>query len=432
MDEFQELFVEDDAIAQDAALLLDRIVRQGRAFGVHVILGSQTLGGAYTLNRTTMGQMNVRIALQCSEADSYLILSEDNSAARLLNRPGEAIYNDTGGSVEGNSPFQIVWLPEATRDEALRRAASMAESRGAAREDALVVFEGAVPAALERNAPLREAIARGPAPDGAAAAEVPAWLGEPIAIREPTAAVFGRRGGSNLLIVGQREESALAMCCSAAVSIGALRADARVHAIDTTPPESPLAGAVGRAGRAAGGAFTVGGAADAGETVLALGAELDRRRASGAPGPPVFLMVCGLQRCRDLRAEDDSFSFGSFSGDEDDGAPASASRVFAELLREGPPLGIHAIVWADSVNAMERFIDRRLLREFDMRVAFQMSVADSTALIDAPDASRLGPQRALLASEEAGTLERFRPYALPESAALAALGLAPDGGAPVA
>ena len=47
VDEFQEFFVEDDRSPQDAALLLDRLVRQGRAFGIHVLLGSQTLAGAY-------------------------------------------------------------------------------------------------------------------------------------------------------------------------------------------------------------------------------------------------------------------------------------------------------------------------------------------------------------------------------------------------
>ena len=66
VDEFQEFFVEEDRIAQEAALLLDRLVRQGRAFGVHVQLGSQSLGGAFTLARSTLGQMAVRIALQCS------------------------------------------------------------------------------------------------------------------------------------------------------------------------------------------------------------------------------------------------------------------------------------------------------------------------------------------------------------------------------
>ncbi|MCA9203357.1 MAG: hypothetical protein KDA59_09950, partial [Planctomycetales bacterium] len=46
IDEFQEFFVKDDKIGSDAALLLDRLVRQGRAFGIHVLLGSQTLAGA--------------------------------------------------------------------------------------------------------------------------------------------------------------------------------------------------------------------------------------------------------------------------------------------------------------------------------------------------------------------------------------------------
>ena len=110
VDEFQEFFVEDDKIAQEVTLLLDRLVRQGRAFGMHVILGSQTLGGQYSLPKATLGQMAVRIALQCSEADAHLILSEDNTAARLLTRPGEAIYNDANGMIEGNNLFQVVWL----------------------------------------------------------------------------------------------------------------------------------------------------------------------------------------------------------------------------------------------------------------------------------------------------------------------------------
>src|SRR5207237_8270591 len=56
IDEFQEFFVEEDRVSQGAAVLLDRIVRQGRAFGIHVILGSQAFGGAYTSARATLGQ----------------------------------------------------------------------------------------------------------------------------------------------------------------------------------------------------------------------------------------------------------------------------------------------------------------------------------------------------------------------------------------
>src|SRR5208283_4322560 len=101
------------------------------------------LGGAYTLARSTIGQMAVRIALQCSEADAHLILSEDNTAARLLTRPGEAIYNDANGLYEGNHPFQVVWLSDNERDDYLQRIRQFMERRGT-RALPSIVFEGNV------------------------------------------------------------------------------------------------------------------------------------------------------------------------------------------------------------------------------------------------------------------------------------------------
>src|SRR5262249_26470857 len=129
VDEFQEFFVEDDKLAQEASLLMDRLVRQGRAFGVHVILGSQTLGGAYSLARSTIDHTAVRIALQCSEADAHLILSRENTEAKLLSRPGEAIYNASHGLLEGNRLFQIVWLADSRRDELLRQLHDLGRQR---------------------------------------------------------------------------------------------------------------------------------------------------------------------------------------------------------------------------------------------------------------------------------------------------------------
>src|SRR5439155_27010398 len=145
IDEFQEFFVEDDKISQTASLLLDRLVCQGRAFGIHVLLGSQTLGGAYTVARTTLGQMVVRIALQCNEADAYLIMDDNNPAPRLLSRPGEGIYNDAAGAVEGNSPFQAVWLPDQERDKWLEKVREFADQQHD-QHPRPIVFEGNAPA----------------------------------------------------------------------------------------------------------------------------------------------------------------------------------------------------------------------------------------------------------------------------------------------
>src|SRR5205814_2563545 len=143
-------FVEDDRVAQECALLLDRLVRQGRAFGLHVLLGSQTLGGAYSLARSTIDQMAVRIALQCSDADAQLILSKDNTAARLLSRPGEAIYNNQNGLVEGNDLFQVVWLDDARRENLLADVRKRADEAGF-EQTVPLVFEGNVPAIIQHN-----------------------------------------------------------------------------------------------------------------------------------------------------------------------------------------------------------------------------------------------------------------------------------------
>src|SRR5436190_22126793 len=152
IDEFQEFFSEDDKLAQDAGLLLDRLVRQGRAFGIHVLLGSQTIGGSSGLARSTLGQMAIRIALQTSEAYSQLILGDNNSAARLLSRPGEAIYNDQGGLVEANSPFQVAWLPDEKREVYLQRVHERAKAiDGNGRRPAAIVFEGNAHADIRKN-----------------------------------------------------------------------------------------------------------------------------------------------------------------------------------------------------------------------------------------------------------------------------------------
>src|SRR2546425_4124501 len=175
IDEFQEFFVEDDKISQTASLLLDRIVRQGRAFGIHVLLGSQTLGGAYTVARTTLGQMVIRIALQCNEADAYLIMDDNNPAPRLLSRPGEGIYNDTAGTLEGNSPFQVVWLPEDERDASLMQVRQRADQNGTSYPGPFV-FEGNAPADIRENLPL-QALLQAQSVQPPPAARI--WLGAP-------------------------------------------------------------------------------------------------------------------------------------------------------------------------------------------------------------------------------------------------------------
>lgn len=415
VDEFQEFFTEDDKLAQEAALLLDRLVRQGRAFGVHVLLGSQTLGGAYSLARSTIDQMAVRIALQCSEADAQLILSKDNTAARLLNRPGEAIYNDANGRVEGNDPFQVVWLDEDRREELL----SGLHGRGNGKQyPPPLVFEGSTNADLTRNDHLAKLIAT-PA-DQLPQTPPTAWLGEAIAIKDPTAAVFRPQSAANLLLLGQHEEAALGLISASLAALSArLRSDGKTFTvIDGTPDDSEHADFLRSTATALGLSDAVVDRANLAAAVNEVTAEFTRRQnGETADRSPRFLIVHGLQRLRELRKPEDEFGFGR-KGERQ----ATPGEQFAAIIRDGAPLGIHVICWCDTLTNLQRALDRQALRDFALRVLFQMSPADSSNLIDSPAASRLGRNRALYVEEGTERPEKFRPYGLPSTSWLRKVG----------
>ena len=419
VDEFQIFFTEDDSIASKAGRILDLLVRQGRSFGIHVLLGSQTLAGAYTLARSTMDQMAVRIALQCSEADSRLILADDNPAARLLSRAGEAIYNDANGRVEGNSRFQTAWLPEDQRNVYLAQIAELAKQNGYRTPRPQIVFEGNAPAEVEKNDRLRNLLTA-PAWSASTPREQFAWLGDPTAIRDPIAAVFCRQSGSNLLIVGQDEEAALGMMAIALISLAAQlpvggKAEgedgATFYVLDFSKVNTSYAGLWHTLADILPHKVKVGRRIQLPGLIAELAADVQARLNNERPdGLPRYLFLFGLQQARDLDQEELGYS--SYG---EDSAQPNPTRQFATIVREGPDLGIHTLVWCDTKANLERRLDRRTLREFTMRVALQMSEEDSSSLLNSPLASRLGPYRALFYSEIENRMEKFRPYRLPSA-----------------
>ena len=405
IDEFQEFFTEEDRVSQGAAVLLDRIVRQGRAFGIHVLLGSQTLGGAYTLARATIGQMVIRIALQCNEADAYLIMDQDNPAPRLLSRPGEGIYNDAAGALEGNSPFQAVWLSDKTRDGYLAKVRERADEKAGAYPGPLV-FEGNAPADVRENLPLHTALQK-------IATQIPVqagvWLGAPNSIKGPTEAIFRRQSGSNLLVVGQSEERTTTILAVALVSLAAQfpKGGVQFVLLDSTPPGMLQRDFLERVVKAIPHQVIPAGNSNLTEVVGNLAEELKRRAENEASWPEMFVLIQGLQNFKKLRQEDEY----SFSSSDNASSPAA---TLLNLITEGPARGIHVIVTCDTYNNVSRFLGRKTLSEFEMRVVFQMSASDSASLVDAPAAATLGLNRALFYNDREGSLETFRPYAQPD------------------
>ncbi len=391
IDEFQEFFTEDDAIARDAALLLDRFVRQGRAFGVHVILGSQTLAGSYSLAKSSLGQMGVRIALPCNEADAHLLLNEDNDAARLLTRPGDAVYNDQAGMAAGNSPFQVCWLADEQEAGYLGPLAARAAMTAWQPAQPPVFFEGSAPSDLNEMPKTTNPHAL--------------WVGQSSSLSGAAMVPFLPAAAGNLLIVGQNREAAASTCGALLVGLAGVP-NARLVALDGEDADGPFA--VLSAGLAPLVQRHI--AKEAAAVLVELIAILERRQnGDDAQRSPIMLVVFALQRQRALRVDDD--------GDLGESRRKPAD-MLATLLSNGPEYGLHVVVWCDSLASVQRSLGRRALRDFDARILFQMAAGDSSELIDEDTASRLGLHTALLAIESDGRREKFRPCSLPSAASL--------------
>lgn len=114
VDEFQVLFSEGRQLAEAAEQLLSQLLKQGRSFGIHILLATQTLKG---INAQSIGsiitQLGCRIALACGQEDSAMILGSGNWVAAELRSPPEGIINNANGAKSGNVKFMIPFAGES-------------------------------------------------------------------------------------------------------------------------------------------------------------------------------------------------------------------------------------------------------------------------------------------------------------------------------
>jgi S-DNA-T family DNA segregation ATPase FtsK/SpoIIIE len=405
VDEFQEFFQPQDDLAQQARNFFERIVRQGRAFGIHILLATQSLSGTAALPSSTQEQMGIRIVLQCSETDARLILADGNHGARQITRRGEGIYNDASGRIEGNKPFQAPLYTDSDFEKCMGAIRRLADERG--NTEGPLIFEGNEAARIEECQSLVSlaAIAKWPEKQEMATT----WLGEPVAIRPPVAARFQRQAGRNLLIVAREEQEGLGVLCSAWAGLLAHHSPAsgvRFLVLDHSNPDSDWNGLATGIQEQFEHQIELLNRRSLAENIPALLREAGQRlNNANVKTPSIYVMFLGLHRVRDLRPDDSA----PFRPGE-----KSLTDSFAQLLRDGPEAGIHVLAWADTLANARRTLDRGM-REFGIRVAGAMSVEDSRAFLDEPHAGRLDkPHRVIIHDEDRpGICDKVRPYGIP-------------------
>ena len=401
MDEFQVLFSQEDRLAREAGQLLADIAKRGAAFGLHLLLATQSPGGPLTAYlRPVYEQMALRIALGCTQPSvSQAILGEGNDAATRLIRAGDAIYNDRRG--EGANPvMRIAMLPTRERLALIGSIRSLAGP---------VVYPP--PASFDPDAaadfsahPSCLAFA-GQWPASAASAPVEAWLGEAIEIKPATTATFERYVRSNLLVVGG-EEGGHGLLLATLLSAAVQRSPAAVRftVAEFSRPSSSFHdffAPVLRLPHPVRFADVHTAEAELEELL----AELDARLAgaSGASGPEWFFLVAGLHRWHELVTEGDY------------GRPSETSVRLVRLAEKGPDVGIHLVAWADSYATAERALRRAGLGHFGLRAVLRVfSPAESDSLLGVSAAAALDDERALYRDTEwpIEQVEKFKPYSI--------------------
>lgn len=100
MDEFQILYndMTNRRVATNCAELTKRLVTEGRAFGIHLIMATQSTKviGNLSLEAGTVEQMRVRIGMKCGESDARYLFSDQNDmkALQMMKGPiGTAVMN---------------------------------------------------------------------------------------------------------------------------------------------------------------------------------------------------------------------------------------------------------------------------------------------------------------------------------------------------
>ena len=421
-DEVQELFRnknESDSISAECLSCLNKLVMQGRAMGIHVILACQDFHNCSGLE-AYFSQMAIRIAVKGSEDGAASILNGDNAGIKTLqNQPaGAAIYNGGGGVESANNFFQVSYINENERLELLSRldayysdpvVADLYDTQLTrilltnAEDNIHNCFNQLILAGSDSIHPLAKS------KDGYGL-----LLGQGFGKKSLFMPELRSKDRDNLLIVSKDEKMALGLFELAAMSVlyeelhtTKDKSNALVYIVDMFADEIadgecdfeyleecfPQQIKIAKIGD------TEDLIRDLYETVMA------RSEGSKSTDERIFLMFFGINRARRLRTSK------IYDDDRDN---LSTIEMLQKILTYGPKLGVNSIVWGEGLRSIEYMLGDRYDGMFDKRIAYGLDDDSMDILVAESSAKSLRGKTAVymdINNDVKNT--HFRPYDIP-------------------
>lgn len=427
IDEFQILFNESSnrKVAQHCAELVNKIVTEGRAFGIHLIMATQTLRSIRektTISNSTLEQMRIRIGLKCGEDDASYIFGENNAKdalSKMKGAIGTAVYNPEFTEAN-NQGFRVAYCSEKEQRRLLEEVKAFCERKCTVD---MRVFEGKrIP---ELNLKRLER---------ADQSEIKLALGEPIRVDEPVSLSFNKKFRNNLLIVGADEKLAGVITDNILLQLS-LSAEADItYILGQALFEEPLRSYTDQVIQSDSKIAFIKTRSEILLTIERLYDEFKKRR-KGLSTDRSFQIVIidGLQYIdilisilkgdkinrddyiepekKEDKAAKDDFDFDFLTKrDEYD-----YSEMLSSLIENGYSYGFNFIIYSNDYQTVKDALryGSNLLSKISHRIIFALSDKDADELIDGISLSNLNSITAVYTDGIRKTLQ-FKPYALPK------------------
>ncbi len=427
MDEFHELFSNsNDEFAKKSAIIMERIVRQGRAFGVHMILASQSYSNITGIDKAVFDQMTVRIVLKCSKADANLLLDDGSTEIDQISidDPGRAVYNSEAGNKEYNSHFRVAYIEPEKHRSMLQDISDSTRKFADAQHPTRILLSN-----IEDN---KYSIFNQFVTLNASTYKTPGriYIGEPLSVSNSMAIDFSRSEYSNLLMIGGDTEKARSMF---AFSILSLCINYKI--MHQQAPEKPfiylfnckplddsyfkdtpklLAEFLPEY-------IQYIGCEDTNE-IQSIVSQMYENISDGASllETDKYFFVFGYQRAEELKSEiqlsqsEDIDSLFNIMPTSTVSPRLSMKEMFRTIVQNGAQKGVHTIMWHDSFNAFyQNQDDKDIMSCFSMKIAFDMSAEEYSRFVSANDVSLMSENNAIYYNR-ARDNQKFRPYQSPD------------------
>lgn len=425
MDEFHELFSNgNDEFSKKSAVIMERIVRQGRAFGVHLILASQSYSNITGIDHTVFDQMAVRIVLKCSKTDANLLL--DNGSSEIdqisIDDPGRAVYNSEAGNKEFNSHFRVAYIDPSKHRGMLQDISNSTKNYADSMQPTRILLSNIE----DNNYSIFSQFQNYNANEYKTPGRL--YIGEPLSVTNNMAMDLTRIEYSNLLMIGEDTEKARSMFVFAILSLCI-----NYWIVNNKVPETPfitlynckplddsyfkdtpklLAEYLPEYVRY----VTCGDMADVHSIVSELYENASGLKETG--NTDRYLFVFGYQRAEELKSEakltqsEDIDSLFNIMPNGANHPKLSPKEMFRIIVKDGAQKGVHAIIWQDSFNALYQD-DKDIISYFSMKIAFDMSPEEYSRFVGANNVSLMSENNAIYYNR-ARDNQKFRPYQSPD------------------